>query len=110
MISCVTDQGHKGSMLFQGGLKSQDFCGYISKLKDEFNGPFVLLIDGASIHRSCVTYSLLDERITTLYNIEYEKESMMIEKWFAKVKYRYKKSRSWTESWVAQNVMKSTSN
>ncbi len=91
LLAAITDRDILGCQLVQGGVKKEDFAGFISSILEvaelgKKSSHIVLFLDNASIHHSKLVKNIIGSKLTLLFNAEYSPMLNPIEEFFSKMK------------------------
>lgn len=95
-ITAITDRKILGCQLIRGGVKKEDFVGFISELFLEYqfaeaNTHLIIFLDNASVHHAKYVQTHVSKKVTFLFNAGYSPMLNPIEEFFSKLKMMVRK-------------------
>jgi transposase len=112
ITTAITDSRVLGCMIFEGGVKSVDYVGFLCTLSDEYNLPLshkeiIVFHDNAPSHIAKFVDVTLGDQITFIYNGPYSPMLNPIEEFFSKFKLLVKRQLCKTREELVETVQKS---
>lgn len=110
LIAAISMKGIHSFQIFKGGVKSQDFNGFMVKLLLHLNlheqeKDIVFFMDNASIHKNFDLRQELATQITIIYNAPYSPFLNPIEECFSLWKYLVRKSHANDERGLVEAIL-----
>lgn len=112
ITTAITDSRVLGCMIFEGGVKSVDYVGFLCTLSDEYNfalshKEIIVFHDNAPSHIAKFVDLTLGDQITFIYNGPYSPMLNPIEEFFSKFKLLVKRQLCKTREELVETVQKS---
>jgi transposase len=109
LIAAMTYEGIIGYQIVKGGVKGEDFYGFINELLIHEKNRFatknvVLFMDNASIHKTKNFMQKFSLYYTVVYNAPYTPQFNPIEFAFSKIKFLAQKKKSKNEKELMNNI------
>lgn len=112
VLTAITDRKVLGSMILQGGMTQDDYCGFLCTLilsleELKYATSIVIFGDNLKAHKTELIYTTLGERMTLLFNASYSPMLNPIETFFSKFKKLIKSHTCNTEKQILTAVQES---